>query len=444
MKRLYRQWIRRATAIGKKGVVAGKRLFGRLNTRKKVSRRSFKKNNKLKKISAKHFSVVRQAERKSKTPRAKNLQYIISQEQFSLVPLQILREDGTLVGRLPALTKEQIIELYQGMVLSRAFDDRALKLQRQGRIGTYGSVRGQEASQVGSAYALQKEDWLVPSFRENASCIVRGMPMKCLFQYWGGDERGHAYTESKTTLPIAIPISTQLPHAVGIAMGIAYKEEKNVVLAYMGDGGTSEGDFHEALNFAGVFKAPVIFLCQNNQWAISVPRTKQTAAQTLAQKAIAYGFPGMLVDGNDIFAVYHTVSEAIERAREGNGPALIECITYRMGDHTTADDASRYRDSKEVDAWRKKDPIDRLKKYLMKKKIWNEKNDAALLEECTQAVTAAVDAYENEPLPNPKDMFTSTFATKPLQLEEQQQQLIETMGKSEEVKQLKKIEGGFP
>lgn len=434
MRQLYRQLLRRATTIGKKGVVAGKKLFSRVTAQKGRSLKTVQKKRR----------IQEKRETKISLERSNKKKFFITQEQFSLTPLQILREDGIVVGKLPTLTNEQIIELYRWMMLSRAFDERALKLQRQGRIGTYGSVRGQEASQVASAYALEKEDWLVPSFRENASCIVRGMPMKCLYQYWGGDERGHAYTESKTTLPLAIPISTQLPHAVGIAMALQYKKEKNVALAYMGDGGTSEGDFHEALNFAGVFHAPVIFLCQNNQWAISVPRSKQTASATLAQKAVAYGFPGILVDGNDIFAVYRAVSEAIERAREGNGPVLIECITYRMENHTTADDATRYRDPKEVTAWTKKDPIDRLKKYMMKKKIWDEKKNAALLEKCTAAVTAAVDAYENEPLPNPTDILDYTFATKPQQLEEQQQQLIETMGKSDNVKQLKKIEGGFP
>ncbi|MEK6867784.1 MAG: pyruvate dehydrogenase (acetyl-transferring) E1 component subunit alpha, partial [Nanoarchaeota archaeon] len=326
----------------------------------------------------------------------------------------------------------------------RAFDDDALKLQRQGRLGTYASVRGQEASQVGSAFALQKEDWLVPTFRENASCITRGMPMKCLFQYWGGDERGHAYTESMTTLPISIPISTQLLHGVGIAMAMQFKGEKNVVLAHMGDGGTSEGDFHEALNFASVFNAPIVFLCQNNQWAISVPRKKQTAATTIAQKAIAYGFPGIQVDGNDIFAVYGTVSAALEKARSGGGPTLIECVTYRISDHTTADDAKRYRNQEEVDVWVKKDPIDRLKKYMLQQKMWDAKKEELLQQEAATLVSAHVRSYEEEPASDSKDMFAFTFASMTPQLLEQYQSFLDVSGRKKDPNILEKVEGGFP
>ncbi|MEK6920445.1 MAG: pyruvate dehydrogenase (acetyl-transferring) E1 component subunit alpha [Nanoarchaeota archaeon] len=370
--------------------------------------------------------------------------YEISQELFSLFPFHILNQDGNTVGKMPALTPDQIKEMYRFMILSRAFDDTALKLQRQGRLGTYASVRGQEASQVGSAFALQKEDWLVPTFRENASCITRGMPMKCLFQYWGGDERGHAYTESMTTLPISIPISTQLLHGVGIAMAIQFKEGKNVVLAHMGDGGTSEGDFHEALNFAGVFNAPIVFLCQNNQWAISVPRKKQTAATTIAQKAIAYGFPGIQVDGNDIFAVYGTVSAALEKARSGGGPTLIECVTYRISDHTTADDAKRYRNQEEVDVWVKKDPIDRLKKYMLQQKMWDAKKEELLQQEAATLVSAHVRSYEEEPASDSKDMFAFTFASMTPQLLEQYQSFLDVSGRKKDPNILEKVEGGFP
>ncbi len=275
--------------IQKKGVHVGKTILRRslANPQKKslslVSKRKSSRKNTPKKITKNMLSNKVKRSKIFRDPKAvrrlkgkdehkenalKNNASIISQEQFSLIPKQILREDGTTSGTFSLLSSEQIKSLYRFMILSRAFDDAALKLQRQGRLGTYGSVRGQEASQVGSAFALQKEDWLVPSFRENASCITRGMPMKGLFQYWGGDERGHAYTESMTTLPLSIPIATQLLHGVGLAMALSYKGQKNAVLAHVGDGGTSEGDFHEALNFAGVFKAPVVFLVQNNQWAI--------------------------------------------------------------------------------------------------------------------------------------------------------------------------------
>ncbi len=406
-----------------------------------------KRNNKKRVINKKQIRKIMK-----KTPKhlKKNLERnnkkksVISQEQFSLVPLQILREDGTTSKKFSLLSSDQIKSLYRFMILSRTFDDAALKLQRQGRLGTYGSVRGQEASQVGSAFALQKEDWLVPSFRENASCITRGMPMKALLQYWGGDERGHAYTESMTTLPLSIPIATQLLHGVGLAMALHYKEQKNAVLAHVGDGGTSEGDFHEALNFAGVFKAPVVFLVQNNQWAISVPRKKQTAAVTIAQKAVAYGFTGVQVDGNDIFAVYTTVSAALEKARTSGGPTLIECVTYRIGDHTTADDAKRYRNQEEVDAWVKKDPIERLKKYMLKQKMWDEKKEGLLQQEAATLVSAHVRLYEEEPASDPKDIFAYTFASMTPQLEEQYQSFLDIHGRKKDPNILEKVEGGFP
>jgi pyruvate dehydrogenase E1 component alpha subunit len=274
--------------------------------------------------------------------------------------------------------------------------------------------------------------------------MVRGMKMKSLLQYWGGDERGHADKSVKNILPISIPISTQDVHAVGIAMAMQYKGEKNAVLVHMGDGGTSEGDFHEALNFAGVFQAPVVFLVTNNQWAISVPRSRQTHAKTLAQKALAYGFEGQVVDGNDIFAVYKVISEALEKARKSGGPTLVECLTYRMGDHTTADDQKRYRSQKEVKKWEKKDPILRLQKHMIAKKIWNAKKEEQLQDQCVVSVSAAVKEYEEDPTPNPKDMFNHTFAKLDGHLQEQQQDLIDTMGDKVEKKVLEKIEGGFP
>ncbi len=402
------------------------------------------KKNKIQKINTKKIIKKDTTQQKIPLQRSDKKEFFISQEQFSLTPLHILNQDGSTVGKIPPLTTDQIKEMYRFMILSRAFDDAALKLQRQGRLGTYASVRGQEACQVGSAFALQKEDWLVPTFRENASCITRGMPMKCLFQYWGGDERGHAYTESMTTLPISIPISTQLLHGVGIAMAIQFKGEKNAVLAHVGDGGTSEGDFHEALNFAGVFKAPIVFLCQNNQWAISVPRKKQTASMTIAQKALAYGFNGVQVDGNDILAVYSVVSQAFESAREGGGPTLVECVTYRISDHTTADDAKRYRNQEEVDAWTKKDPIERLKKYMLSQKIWDAKKEELLQQEAATLVSAHVRSYEEEPASDPKDIFSYTFATMTPQLEEQYQSFLAVHGEKKDPNVLEKVEGGFP
>src|SRR5204863_369792 len=277
-------------------------------------------------------------------------------QSFSVEWLQILDENGNCDEALrPSLSNDEIKKLYEWMLLARIFDEKAFKLQREGRLGTYASILGQEAAQVGSALALRPDDWMFPAFREPGASIVRGLPMRMVLQYWAGDERGSLIPEELNDFPITIPVGTQIPIAVGAAWAAKLKGDKIAVMAYMGDGATSKGDFHEGLNFAGVFAVPVVFVCQNNQWAISVPLKRQTAAKTLAQKAIAYGFSGIQVDGNDPFAVYKATHEALDQARDGQGPTLIECVTYRLGDHTTADDASRYRSRDEVEQWRKKD-----------------------------------------------------------------------------------------
>ena len=216
-------------------------------------------------------------------------------------------------------------------------------MQREGRIGTYASIWGQEAAQVGSALALTDGDWIFPSFRESGVLVARGYPLWMLYRYWTGDERGMSAPEGLNVFPMSVPVGTQIPHATGAAWAMKLKGHKNVAAVYFGDGGSSKGDFHEGLNFAGVFKVPCVFLCQNNQWAISVPRSSQTAAKTIAQKGFAYGMEGLQVDGNDVVAVYKATKEAAEKARSGGGPTLIECFTYRLDDHTTADDSSRYR-----------------------------------------------------------------------------------------------------
>src|SRR3972149_2256409 len=293
--------------------------------------------------------------------------------EFSVQWLQILNEQGQCdTALLPPLTDKDIQSLYGWMVISRVFDERALVLQREGRLGTYASILGQEATQVGSAYALTPADWIFPAFREIGVALVRGVPMTHLLAYWSGDERGDQIPQELRYFTVAIPVGTHIPHAVGAAWAAKIKKEPVVIVAYFGDGATSKGDFHEGMNFAGVFKLPIVFICQNNQWAISVPREKQTASKTLAQKAFAYGFEGIQVDGNDIFAVYKTTKNALEKAKQGNGPTLIECFTYRMSDHTTADDASRYRSKDDVERWKDKDPLLRLKLYMEKKGIWKE------------------------------------------------------------------------
>ena len=347
-------------------------------------------------------------------------------KNFELKRLEILDKDGKLDKKvMPKLKKEDIKKLYEFMVLTRVFDQKALKLQRQGRLGTYASMEGQEATIIGSSYALEKQDWLFPCFRENGALILRGQPMEDLYKYWGGDERGMNIPKNVNNFPVAIPVGTQTLHAVGVAIGAKIKKDKTCSIVYFGDGATSEGDFHEALNIAGVFKAPVVFICQNNQFAISVSRKKQTASESLAQKAIAYGINGIQVDGNDIFAVYKTTKEALDNARKGNGPTLIECETFRINDHTTSDDAKKYRDEKLVEEWRKKDPIIRLVKYMKTVKLWNEEYGRKTQEQCNKKVEEAVLKYENTKLPNLTDMFDFVYEELTPNLIEQRDKLLE-------------------
>lgn len=351
-------------------------------------------------------------------------------ETFSVQWLQILDEDGNCDEDLrPPLDHEQLKRLYEWMVLARTFDEKAFKLQREGRLGTYASILGQEAAQVGSAYALTPADWMFPAFREPGASFVRGLPMKMIFQYWAGDERGSQIPAGLNDFPISIPVATQIPIAVGVALAAKARSDPLAVMAYLGDGATSKGDFHEGLNFAGVFAAPVVFVCQNNQWAISVPRSRQSASRTLAQKAIAYGFPGIQVDGNDVFAVFTAAHEALARARAGGGPTLIECLTYRLGDHTTADDASRYRSRDEVEQWRRKDPIERLRKYLEKAGVWSKAFDQALRAEAKAKVESAVQEEESVAPPDPLDMFRFTYQDLPAHLREQMDAFIHANGR---------------
>jgi len=331
-------------------------------------------------------------------------------ETFNIKHLEILDEKGDIDESLmPSLSDEQIKKMYELLILSRTFDHYALNLHAEGRLGTYASILGQEASQIGSAFALDKSDWIFPSFREMGVYITMGFPLYMPLQYWSGDERGIKPPDDLNIFPVCVPVGTQIPHAAGVAMGIKYRGDKNVVACYFGDGGTSKGDFHEGLNIAGVFKLPVVFICQNNQWAISVPREKQTASKTLAQKAYAYGFEGIQVDGNDIFAVYKATRDAAQKAKNGDGPTLIECFTYRMSDHTTADDATRYRYKEEVEVWKPKDPILRLKLFMEKKELWTEKYQNEVEEKAKAAVDEAVKKEEAIEHPEPRDMFMYTY-----------------------------------
>src|SRR5256712_8540537 len=330
--------------------------------------------------------------------------------QSSIERLSILDSEGNLDTALePKLAADDLQRLYRAMILGRRLDERMLRLQRQGRIGTFAPIKGQEASQIGSVFTLKPTDWLVPSFRETASMLWRGWPVEKLLSLYAGRLEGSSPGPEQRDLPVTIPVATQLPHAVGIAYGIQYRGEDAVVMTYFGDGATSEGDFHEACNFAGVWHVPVVFVCQNNQWAISVPLKKQTNSRTIAQKAIAYGFPGLQVDGNDVLAVYAASREAVERAREGDGPTLIECVTYRLSVHTTADDPTKYRSEEEVREWERKDPLTRFGAYLEKKNLLG----AGLEEQIDAEIARAVTAFETMPPADPLGMFEHAYADLP-------------------------------
>jgi pyruvate dehydrogenase E1 component alpha subunit len=332
--------------------------------------------------------------------------------------LQVMNEQGSIdQANFPqGLTDQKITEMYKYMLLARAVDAKMLSLQRQGRAATYAPLIGEEATQIGSAFAFRNQDVFVPNFRQHGVFLVRKFPLENFFIYWKGYEDGGKIPENFNGTAVAVPVATQLPHAAGIAFALKHTNKDAAVIAYVGDGGTSEGDFYEALNFAGVWKAPLVVIIENNQWAISVPRGRQTAAQTLAQKAIAAGIKGVQVDGNDVIAVYKAASEAIANAR--SGPTLIECITYRMSMHTTADDPTKYRSDEEVQEWQKRDPIARVKAYLTKKGFWSEELEKQTMGEQLKMIDEAVEKAE-EFKPDPRGMFENVYSFMPETLKEE-------------------------
>jgi pyruvate dehydrogenase E1 component alpha subunit len=348
--------------------------------------------------------------------------------------LQILSPEGRLTDESlkPDLSDETALELYKHMVIIRIADQRALTLQRQGRFGTYAPVIGQEAAQVGSGYALGKDDWVFPSFRETGVLYMKGVPFKDIFLYWMGNEEGQNVPADIQVFPVSVPVGTHPLHAVGAGWAARLRGEKICTIAYFGDGGTSEGDFHEAMNFAGVFQVPTIFFCQNNHYAISYPRKRQTAAKTLAQKAIAYGFPGIQVDGNDVLAVYAATQEARKRALSGQGATFIEAVTYRFGPHTTADDPTKYREDSEVQEWKKKDPLLRMQKYLQNKGLWSEETENKFKAEGESLVKKAVEEAEGVPPPRPEEIFKYTFAEMTPKLKEQMDDYLDFLKEKEE------------
>jgi 2-oxoisovalerate dehydrogenase E1 component alpha subunit len=343
--------------------------------------------------------------------------------EFRIPYQQVLDPEGRLVADLPEFAKdpEELLRLYRLMVLTRTFDTKAINLQRTGKLGTYASSLGHEAAHVGVGAAMQPEDCFAPMYREYGAQFWRGVKMEEVLLYWGGDERGNDFAGPRHDFPWCVPIGTQCLHAAGAAMAFKLRNEPRCAVAVIGDGGTSQGDFYEALNLAAVRELPVVFVVVNNKWAISVPLSLQTASKTLAQKAVAAGMPGIQVDGNDVIAVRQTMEEALQRARAGDGPMLVEAVTYRLSDHTTADDASRYRDKEEVEESWKVEPLIRFRKYLMETGAWSESDEAALKAECGKQVDAAVAAYLDTPVQPVESIFDHMFAELPESMVEQRE-----------------------
>lgn len=335
-----------------------------------------------------------------------------------------LDAEGKPVGDMPdwGCGDSPWVDYYQQMVLARQFDTKAISLQRTGQLGTYASLLGAEALDVVSAKLMQAEDVLVPYYRNHAMQMIRGMPISQLFLYWGGDERGSAAVEMRRDLPNAVPIATQCLHACGVATALKLRGQHQAVLTMIGDGGTSKGDFLEAINVAGAWQLPVVFIINNNQWAISVPRSKQCIAPTLAQKALGAGIRGEQVDGNDAVALHEVIGQALERARAGKGPTLVEALSYRLSDHTTADDATRYRPSEELkEAW-KREPVARLRNWLHQQGLWDEAREQAWQAETKQLIETAVEAYQAMPPQSVDELYNHLYAECPPGLAEQREQ----------------------
>jgi pyruvate dehydrogenase E1 component alpha subunit len=357
------------------------------------------------------------------------LMSVLQREPDDMV--QILDDDGNVLddAEVPDLDDQTMLDMFHQLKLARHFDERAVSLQRQGRMGTYPPLAGQEAAQIGSVHALDDEDWVFPSYREHGVGYVVGWELSQILLYWMGHKEGKVAPEDVNMFTPAVPIATQIPHATGAAWASKLQNEDRAFICYFGDGATSEGDFHEGLNFAGVYDVPSIFFCNNNQWAISVPREKQTASKTIAQKAHAYGFEGIQVDGMDPLAVYKVTREAVEKAKNGSNanddlghatrPTLIEAVQYRFGAHTTADDPSVYREDEEVERWKQKDPIPRMETFLRDRGLIDDQDIEMLEEEIEDEVAAAIDIAEGYDRPDPASMFEDVYEHMPQRLEEQ-------------------------
>ena len=341
--------------------------------------------------------------------------------QFEIQYSQYLDEHGTLTQPAPSFAQDtaQLVDLYRWMVLMRTYDAKAIALQRTGQLGTYAPILGQEAIQAALGSAMKSDDVFLMTYREQGAQLMRGVRMSELFLYWSGDERGSDYSGPRGDFPICVTIAAHVTHAAGAAYAMKLRRESRVVVCALGDGATSKGDFYEGINAAGAWNLPLVFFVSNNQWAISVPRAAQTAAPTLAQKAIAAGIPSEQVDGNDLIAVRVALDRALAKAREGGGPTLIEALTYRLSDHTTADDASRYRSADEVaEAWRR-EPLLRMRSFLTAQGVWDKSKEETLLKECNERVQAAVQEYTDTRPPAPRAMFEHLYAAFPSALESQ-------------------------
>ena len=325
-------------------------------------------------------------------------------------PVMFLSPDGKLSGELP-LAREELLDAYRAVRRMRHFDERAVTLQRQGRLGVYAPYRGQEAAQVGTALALSAGDWLVPSYRETAAALTHGLPTSTAILYWRAHPAGWQYPPGLRLLPFYVPIASQLTHGVGLAHAASLKGDGSVAMVYVGDGGSSEGDFHEALNMASVFKSPVVFVVQNNGWAISVPTSRQMANQRIADRAVGYGIPGVAVDGNDLIAVMTAARQAVARARAGEGPTLLEAVTYRLAPHTTSDDPGRYRDEGITAERAELEPLLRLDRLLAELGCWADADELALKDALVQEFAAAVKVADATELPNPEAIVEHVFAT---------------------------------
>ncbi|HSR53757.1 MAG TPA: pyruvate dehydrogenase (acetyl-transferring) E1 component subunit alpha [Acidobacteriota bacterium] len=347
---------------------------------------------------------------------------------------RILKTNGRLEkGRkTPSIDDDRLRDMYRYMLINRLVDERMTKLQRQGRIGFYIGSVGEEAAVIGSALAMRDDDWIVPCYRELGAALVRGFSLyKFCCQLFGNAEDpikgrqmpNHYSARDLKFTSISSPVGTQIPHAAGLGMGLNIQDKKNAVLVFFGDGATSQGDFHVGANFAGVFKAPVVFLCRNNQWAISVPGERQTASESFAIKAEAYGFEGIRVDGNDVLAVYETVRKAAEKAYAGDGPTLVEAVTYRQGAHSTSDDPRAYRDEEEVERWKERDPLNRMKSYLKHRDLWSDEEDDKLRDETVKEIAQAVKKAEKVGPPDIEEIFNDVYAQRPWHLQEQYEQL---------------------